>query len=173
MNDTTIKTPEAAAAADAPKEKKLANIVRGVMPVYLVYMIKFEETGTEKDADVAKVYGTTSGKVSDVRKGRNFGYLTKDFAPTAEQKAAAIEWMKKVPGYGEPQDKIVIRIEKTPDATPEQAAAFLAGRAGSRAKTPKAEGTPSSETSAGDGKPAKAKGKSAPATAETGKDLMK
>lgn len=160
MTETTstpISTAEAATAAEAPKEKVLANIVRGVMPVALVARIKFDEKNVEKDADVAKLYGTTSGKVSDIRKGRNFAYLTEDFVPTQEQKDAAIAWMKKVPGYGEAQDAIIVAIEKTPAATPEQTAAFLAARAGSRKTSPKAE-TPASETSSGDGKPAK-KGK--------------
>ena len=143
------------------------------MPVALVARIKFDENGVEKDADVAKMYGTTSGKVSDIRKGRNFGYLTNDFVPTAEQKAAAVEWIKKVPGYGEDQDRIVSAIERGPDATPEQAAAFLNSRASARAKTPKAEGA-ASETSSGDGKPAKkGKVKTEPTTPETAAGLLK
>lgn len=166
MNDTTIKTTEAEATA-APKEKVLANIVRGVMPVALVARIKFDEKGVEKDADVAKLYGTTSGKVSDIRKGRNFAYLTDEFVPTAEQKTAAIAWMKKVPDYGDAQDKIVAAIENRPDATAEQAQAFLNGRAGSRKSTPKGEGVAASETSSGDGKPAKSKKAKAETTAAT------
>lgn len=175
MTDTTVKGAEVAAAAEAPKEKKLANIVRGVMPVALVARIKFDEKGIEKDADVAKIYGTTSGKVSDIRKGRNFGYLTDAFVPTAEQKAAAIAWMKKVPEYGDAQDKVVQALERVKDATAEQAEAFLAARAGSRTRTPKAE-KPASETSPGDGKAkgkGEAKAKSDAKPAETGKDLMK
>lgn len=145
-NDSTITTNEATKAAEAAKPKVLANIVRGVMPVALVARIKFDEKGIEKDADVAKLYGTTSGKVNDIRKGRNFGYLTDAFVPTAEQKKAAIEWMKRVPDYAAGQDAVVSAIERTPDATAEQAAAFLAGRTSLRVKTvktpkePKAEG---------------------------------
>lgn len=173
MTETNITTGEAAAVSEAPKEKVLANIVRGVMPVALVYQIKFEEKNVEKDAEVAKMYGTTSGKVSDVRKGRNFGYLTDEFVPTKEQKEAAVAWMQKVPGFGDAQQKVIDRLNNTADATPEQAAAFLNSRASSRAKTPKSD-APASETSPGAGKKGKKKGaETAPATAETAGDLLK
>lgn len=149
MTTTQSAAPAAPAtpAAEAPKEKKLANIVRGVMPVALVAAIKFDEKGIEKDADVAKIYGTTSGKVSDIRKGRNFGYLTDGFKPTAEQRDAAVKWMEQVPGKGEAQDKVIARLKNAKLATAEEAQAFLNTRASSRARTPKAA-TPASAPAA-------------------------
>lgn len=168
---SAVATGVAGAVAVAAKPaKEKANIVRGVMPVLLVYLIKFESDAGAKDADVAKNFGTTSGKVSDVRKGRNFAYLSKDFTPTKEQKDAAIAWMKQVPGYGESQDKTIVTIGKFPDASAEQAAAWLAQRAASRTKTPK-EPKAASETSSGNGKEAaKTPAKPDPKAA---KDLVK
>lgn len=158
----------ASAAVVAPAVKAPAAIVRGVMPVLLVYMVKFESDAAAKDADVAKMFGTTSGKVSDIRKGRNFAYLTKEFKPTAEQKAAAVAWLKSVPGYGEPQDKLIVSAEKFPAASEAEAKAFLDGRAASRTKTPKAA-TAGSETSAGNGK----KAEPAKTDPKAAKDLTK
>lgn len=159
----------ASAVVAAPAPKAPAAIVRGVMPVLLVYMVKFESDAAAKDADVAKMFGTTSGKVSDIRKGRNFAYLTKEFKPTAEQKATAIAWLKSVPGYGEPQDKLIVSAEKFPAATEAEAKAFLDGRAASRTKTPKPAATAGSEVSAGNGK----KAEPAKTDPKAAKDLTK
>lgn len=147
-----VQAAPAPGATPPAAPKAPAAIVRGVMPVLLVYLIKFESDAAAKDADVAKMFGTTSGKVSDIRKGRNFAYLKKEFKPTAEQKAAAVTWLKAVPGYGEPQDKLIVSVEKFPVASEAEAKAFLDGRASSRTKTPKA--APASETSSGNGKAA-------------------
>ncbi len=159
----------AAQPAVAPAVQAPAAIVRGVMPVVLVYMIKFESDAAAKDADVAKLFGTTSGKVSDIRKGRNFAYLTKEFKPTAEQKAAGVSWLKAVPGYGEPQDKLIVSLEKFPAANEAEAKAFLDGRAASRTKTPKAAPAAGSEVSAGNGK----KAEPAKTDPKAAKDLTK
>lgn len=141
MNDTTNTT-----TTEAPKAPQLANIVRGQIPVLLVHMIRFNETGN-KEADIAKKYGTTGGKVADIVKNRNFAYITKDFAPTQEQKDAAVEWLKQVPDYDKVgTDEVVTAVEKIPVATAEQAAAFLTARSASRKSAPKTaptEGSPS------------------------------
>lgn len=59
------------------KEKVLLDIINGRMPLALVYLIRFEETA-EKDAELATKYKTSNGKISDIRKNRNFGYVTED-----------------------------------------------------------------------------------------------
>ncbi len=48
-------------------------ICRGRMPLPLVKYIRYNEEGS--DTDIARKYFTTAGKVSDIRKGRNFGYI--------------------------------------------------------------------------------------------------
>ena len=126
-------------------EKQLANIVRGTLPRALVYMIRFEERGN-KEADVARKYGTTTGKVADIVKGRNFAYIDEDYRPTPEDKDAAVAWLKQVPGYDEVDtDSVVSALLSLPEADAASAAALAEKRAAVRARNaasapPKAEG---------------------------------
>jgi hypothetical protein len=155
MNDT-VEVPAGEAAAVEVKEPKLANIVRGVIPHTLVYAIRFLHAD-KKEAELAKMFGTTTGKVADIRKLRNFGYITEDFLPTQEQKDQAIAWLKQVPDYDTVgTDAAVTEVEKLGIATAEQAAAFLEGRRASRNVTPKAPKEPAAEGEAAEAKPAKA-----------------
>jgi len=136
------------------KAKVLANIVRGTIPHPLVYLIRFEE-GDAKDADVAKKYGTTTGKVADIRKNRNFGYIDEAYAPTQAAKDAAIAWLKRVPGYDEVgTDAAVIAVDGMRVASEGDLAAFQAKRAATRAKTESAGGG----SEAASGNPVRAKG---------------
>lgn len=141
-------------------EKALANIVRGTLPLPLVYLIRFDESAN-KDADIAKKYGTTTGKVADIKKGRNFGYVDIDYVPTAEAKQAALAWLKQVPAYDEVgTDVAVSAIERMNTATDADNEAIKAKRAAIRAK---GEGA----TGEGGEKPAKAA--KAPKAAKGGK----
>lgn len=147
MNETTVNETSAteSAAPEAAAEKKLANIVRGVMPHTLVYAIRFLHSDV-KESDVAKMFGTTTGKVADIRKNRNFAYVTEDFRPTQAQKDSAIAWLTQVPDYDTVgTDAAVTEVDKLEVATEEQAAAFLAGRSASRNTTPKAPKAPAAE----------------------------
>ena len=115
-------------------EKTLANIVRGTLPHPLVYLIRFDESGS-KDADVAKKYGTTTGKVADIKKGRNFGYIDIDYVPSAEAKTAALEWLKRVPEYDQVgTDVAVTAVERMSTATEADVEALKTKRAAARAK---------------------------------------
>lgn len=62
-------------------EKKVAapkvEIIRGRMPAPVVLAIK-SEPAEATDGALAAKYRTTNGKVSDVRKNRNFGYIQED-----------------------------------------------------------------------------------------------
>jgi len=120
--------------AETAAEKALANIVRGTMPRPLVYLIRFGEKGN-KEADIAKRYGTTSGKVADIIKNRNFAYIDEDYKPTEDDKEAAIKWLKQVPGYDEVgTDEVVSAVERMQSATESDAAALTEKRAAARAK---------------------------------------
>jgi hypothetical protein len=81
-----------AARKRAPKnpDNKL-NIINGRLPLPLVHMLRFQITG-KTPAEKAKMFGTSVGKVFDIEKNRNFGYLTKDYKPSAEEVAAATAW---------------------------------------------------------------------------------
>jgi hypothetical protein len=172
MNEDQGKTPEANAA---PAEKQLANIVRGQIPVLLVHMIRFGEKGN-KEADVAKKYGTTGGKVADIVKGRNFAYVTEGFKPTQEQKDAAVAWLKKVPDYDKVgTDAAVVAVEKMGTASAEDAAAFLASRTATRKTSPKtapAAGEGAKAESKPNAPKANNKGESKPASKETVNSLL-
>lgn len=179
MNDenTAVGGEVTAAAAAAPAAKTLANIVRGTMPVALVAVIRFNYK-EGKEGDVAKTFGTTSGKVADIRKNRNFAYVTEDFVPTQEQKDAAVEWMKQVPDYDKVgADAVITLIEKNPAATAEQAAAFLAKRTASRPKTVKTPSAATTTTGAAAAAPAAkteskgGKGAKAPAAPASASDV--
>jgi hypothetical protein len=131
-----VPATAAEAAAAAPKEKKepqrRLDIVRGRMPVSVVYMVKFGDNRGESTATLAKLFGTTTGKIDDIKKERGFKYVTADFAPTAQQKADGIEYLKKHPGYANGDvDKLINELEAYEEATDDQAKAFDAARAAS------------------------------------------
>lgn len=80
-------------AVETPK----VEIIRGRMPVAVVALIRFAETEATTSAVAAK-YRTTVGKVDDIRKNRNFGYVDASFAPTEDQKADAVKYIEQLEG---------------------------------------------------------------------------
>jgi len=83
------------AAAAKPKRQpknpeNILNIINGRLPLPLVFLIRFKESGTT--ADRAKKYGTSVGKVFDITKNRNFGYVDANYKPSAEEVEAAKAW---------------------------------------------------------------------------------
>ena len=82
--------PTAETKVRAPKDpSKALDILNGRMPLPIVYAIRFQEDAGAKNSDLAKKYGTSVGKVFDIRKGSNFSYIDKDYKPSAEELAAA------------------------------------------------------------------------------------
>lgn len=82
--------PTAETKVRAPKDPaKALDILNGRMPLPIVYAIRFQEDAGAKNSELAKKYGTSVGKVFDIRKGSNFSYITKDYLPSAEELAAA------------------------------------------------------------------------------------
>lgn len=145
---TEAGTTESKAAA---AEKQLANIVRGTIPRALVYLIRFQEPKDAKEADIAKKYGTTNGKVADILKNRNFAYIDEGFKPSKEDKDAAVKWLKQVPNYDDVgTDDAVNAVDALAVASDEDAKSLADKRAAVRAKNaatsgeagaPKAEGS--------------------------------
>ncbi len=158
--EPTGLTPEAAAAAaaaavaEARKRAPAANflpIVRGRLPLIFVHAIRFDAVlKVMGNKDLAVKFGTSIGKVFDIKKGRNFAYVTEDFKPTAEDVAQAEAWMAQVgaqnaKGLNALGDKTV--MQTTLDAykakglaTPAEAAAFAAQKGATKA--PRAASTP-------------------------------
>ena len=82
--------PTAETKVRAPKDpSKALDILNGRMPLPIVYAIRFQEDAGAKNSDLAKKYGTSVGKVFDIRKGSNFGYIDNTYKPSAEELAAA------------------------------------------------------------------------------------
>ena len=81
--------------ADAPKEKVLLDIINGRMPLALVYAIRFEEGSESKDSELATKYKTSVGKISDIRKSRNFGYITEDMNFSKADIDGALAYLQK------------------------------------------------------------------------------
>ena len=167
MNAET-KVAETKVAA-APVE-----IIRGRMPVAVVYLARH---GNQKDLAtkaMADKFGTTVGKVDDIKKNRNFAYVTAAFRPTAEQKAQALEWLKRHPAYdAQGVDDLVNELDKVSEASAEEAAAFEAARAGARGQNVKTKGGDTANAGGGNNrKGKKAKGEAAEVPAADADSLL-
>ena len=82
--------PTAETKVRAPKDpSKALDILNGRMPLPIVYAIRFQEDAGAKNSDLAKKYGTSVGKIFDIRKGSNFSYIDNNYKPSAEELAAA------------------------------------------------------------------------------------
>lgn len=91
---------ESAAAGEARKRAAAANflpIVRGRLPLVFVHAVRFDPViGAMGNKDTASKFATSVGKVFDIKKGRNFGYITADYKPSAEDLAAAQAWIDQI-----------------------------------------------------------------------------
>lgn len=113
------------------KEKQA--IISGRMPVAIVALARFGNKKDEPTKAMATLFGTTVGKIDDIKKNRNFSYVTADFRPTQAQVDAGIAWLKTHPRYdADNVDQLVVEMENTPVATEEEAAAFEAVRVAAR-----------------------------------------
>lgn len=65
------------------------DIIRGRMPLAMVYAIRFVFDGT--DGELARKFRTTPGKINDIKKSRNFGYVTEDVKFSQEDIDKALE----------------------------------------------------------------------------------
>lgn len=154
--------------ATAVEKKVNPNIINGRMPVAVVAQIRFGNNKSDSTKDLATMYGTTVGKIDDIKKNRNFAYVGADFKPTQEQIDQGLEWLKRHPKYNEGTvDKIIQELETTPVATAEEAAKFEADRVAARGQSVM---TKDGEVADGGGgnrrKPRKAKSDEAAAPAE-------
>ena len=152
--DPDFKESDAAVAVAegaAPKKEKvlIPDIIRGRMPIAVVFAVRFGEQKDGKIADLAKLFGTTVGKITDIKKGNTFGYLGSAFIPTQVQKDEAISWLKRHVAYEDGAvDVIINEVEAMDVATAEETAAFEATRIAHKGQT----------TTTKEGKPANAGG---------------
>lgn len=138
MSNTEAQTTEVVARKPNP------NIIGGRMPVAVVAQVRFGKDKDMSAKELAALYGTTVGKVMDIKHNRNFAYVGSDFKPTVEQIDAGVEWLKRHPKWQDGvADKIIQELETTPVATAEEAATFEAARVAARGQsTTKKDGTP-------------------------------
>lgn len=129
----SVADPTAVGEATVKKEPVLANIIRGRMPVGVVYIVRFGDNKNEASKDLAKMFGTTIGKIEDIKKDRNFGYVKADFKPTQAQKDEAIAWLQRHPEFDQGKaDKLINEVTALEVANEQEAATFLAARVAAR-----------------------------------------
>lgn len=89
-----------AAASEARKRAAAANflpIVRGRLPLLFVHAVRFDPVITAMgNKDIATKFATSVGKVFDIKKGRNFAYVTANYKPSAEDVSAAEAWISQI-----------------------------------------------------------------------------
>lgn len=150
--DQTSAAPESAEgaapeSAEAKAKRAAASnflpIVRGRLPLIFVHALRFDKVLLAmSNKDAASKFATSVGKVFDIRKGRNFGYVDAGFKPSAEDVTAAQNWVDAVgaenaKGLSAVGDKTL--MQNTLDtyksaglATAEETAAFSAARGATR-----------------------------------------
>ena len=114
------------------------NIIQGRMPVAVVHLLRFGNSKGGATKELAVKFGTTVGKVDDVKKNRNFAYVVEDTRFTQAQIDEGCEWLKRHPKYDESgADALVVELEGYTIATDEEAKAFEAARTAARGQPTK------------------------------------
>lgn len=114
------------------------NIIQGRMPVAVVHLARFGSNKGGATKDLAVKFGTTVGKIDDVKKNRNFAYVVEDTKFTQAQIDEGVEWLKRHPKYDEAGvDALVVELESYTVATEDEAKAFEAARTAARGQPTK------------------------------------
>ena len=114
------------------------NIIQGRMPVAVVHLARFGSTKGASTKDMAAQFGTTVGKVDDIKKNRNFAYVVEATKFTDAQIAEGVEWLKRHPNYDEAKaDDLVLELDGYERASDEEAKAFEAARTAARGQPTK------------------------------------
>lgn len=114
------------------------NIIQGRMPVAVVHLARFGNTKALATKDMAAQFGTTVGKVDDIKKNRNFAYVVEATKFTDAQILEGVEWLKRHPKYDEAKtDELVVELDGYERATEDEAKAFEAARTAARGQPTK------------------------------------
>lgn len=102
---------------------KKPAIIRGRIALAIVYLIRFVEAAEQGTKALAEKYGTTVGKIDDIRKNRNFAYVTEDVRFTDEQIKEAVNY---IAAHEDSDHAVVVTdmLNALPIATAEEAEAF-------------------------------------------------
>lgn len=153
------------------------NIIQGRMPVAVVHLMRFGSNKGGATKDLAAKFGTTVGKVDDVKKNRNFAYVVEATKFAQAQIDEGCEWLKRHPKYDEAgADDLVVELSAYEAGTAEEIAAFDAARTAARGQPVK---TKDGEVANGGGgnrrkssKKAKAEAEAVEVAEPTAADLM-
>lgn len=98
-------------------------IIRGRIALAIVFLIRFVEPAEAGTKALAEKYGTTVGKIDDIRKNRNFAYVTEDVKFTEEQIKEAVNY---IAAHEDADHAVVVTdmLNDLPIATAEEAEAF-------------------------------------------------
>ncbi len=98
-------------------------IIRGRIALAIVFLIRFVEAAETGTKALAEKYGTTVGKVDDIRKNRNFAYVAEDVRFTQEQIQEGINYIS---AHEDADHAVVVTdmLNALPIATAEEAEAF-------------------------------------------------
>lgn len=153
MTEATENT-KTEAKKEAPKK---VDIIRGRMPVAMVYAVRFGNLA-EGPAEKQRLFATTVGKIYDIEKNRNFGYVTEDVKFTQEQIDEGIEWIEHHPEFEEQgAQKVVDYLKALPVASEEEAAKFEELRKASRGQNTKTKDGEKANAGGGNRRKAKTK----------------
>lgn len=115
---------------------KKPAIIRGRIALAIVYLIRFVESAEVGTKALAEKYGTTVGKIDDIRKNRNFAYVTEDVKFTQEQIQEGINY---IAAHKDSDQAVVVTdmLNELPIATAEEAEAFagVKRKAGAQPRT--------------------------------------
>ena len=122
-------------------------------------MVRFgDQKGGETKA-LATMFGTTVGKITDIKKKSTFAYLPENFKPTQAQKDDATAWLQQHVGFkAGAVDKLIDEAEAYKVATKEEEAEYEKIRAEHKGQVPK---TKKGETADGGGGNRQGKAKTA------------
>ena len=114
------------------------NIIQGRMPVAVVHLLRFGNSKGGATKELAVKFGTTVGKVDDVKKNRNFAYVVEETRFTQAQIDEGCEWLKRHPKYDESGvDALVVELEGYAVASDDEAKAFETARTAARGQPTK------------------------------------
>ena len=98
-----VETTEGVTHEEHVAETKVnkLDIINGRMPLAVVCVIRFHEDADAKDNALAKKYHTSAGKISDVRKSRNFAYVDENYKPSEADIEAGMGWAGQMDERGD------------------------------------------------------------------------
>ena len=168
--------PGAETPAGEKKAKVLIEgITRGRMPIAVVFIVRFGDQKGLATKELATLFGTTVGKITDIKNNATFGYLTADFKPSQQQKEDGLAWLKRHIAYETGAvDVLINELEGMKVGTAEEIAKFESTRVANRGqKATKADGTVAEAGGGNRVKPAKKAEPAAAGEKVKASDLLK